>query len=444
MTPDPVLAQVLDLVLRRRHNLDNQFVFVSSPPGGGKTQLVELVASTAAQLGLQVAIANPRADQAFALVRRLRFAYPTQRLRLLVGKDRPLPVDLHAQAIPQGGGCYDVGSGNGPPLVIGTMAKLALLAASGAMRCDLLVTDEAHQVTLAEFAPLLPVVDRHLLVGDPGQLPPLVLIDAEPFAAARFRIHEPAARELLRHRPAAPHVRLSRSYRLPPDTVPFLQPLYPGMPFRASASARQRRLTLSQPGQQRDGVDRALDLVAGGASLIVLELSGKSGVGSQVDQEVARLMADVTERMVARGMAPAGGPPFTIQDIGIVDAHVASGEAVRQELEARQLPGGSPVVATPEQWQGLERPVMVVHHPLSSADPASSFSLDPGRTCVSLSRHQFGCVVIARAGVELALQAALLESGARSLGSPNRNWQGLQFQRHLWRELRRLRRIVPV
>src|SRR5215203_1350564 len=262
MNPDLVLARVLDLVLRQRHDPSNQFVFVSSPPGGGKTQLVEVVAVAACQLGLQVSVTCPRAEQVFALVRRLLHPSPTQCLRLLVGKDRPLPADLEARAIPMGGGCFDFGSGDGPLLAVATVAKLASLAASGAVTCDLLICDESYQVTLAEFAPLLPCADRFLLVGDPGQLPPLVLIDPEPFAAARFRIHEPAAHELRRHRPAAPHLRLPHTHRLPPDTVPFLQPLYLDLPFRASASALQRRLHFAQPGQQKDPVDRALDLLA--------------------------------------------------------------------------------------------------------------------------------------------------------------------------------------
>src|SRR4051794_16246497 len=155
MTPDPVLARVLDLVLRRRHDPRHQFVFVSSPPGGGKTQLVEMVAVAACQLGLQVAVACPRAEQTFGVVRRLLQAYPSQYLRLLVGKDRPLPADLGLQAIPLGGGCFDVGPSNGVPVVMGTVAKLATLAASGDVMCDLLICDEAYQVTLAEFAPLL-------------------------------------------------------------------------------------------------------------------------------------------------------------------------------------------------------------------------------------------------------------------------------------------------
>jgi hypothetical protein len=213
------------------------------------------------------------------------------------------------------------------------------------------------------------------------------------------------------------------------------------MPFRASA--RHCRLRFARPGQQGDGVDRALDLLATGASVVVLELTGSTAIGTQVDQEVAMLMADVVERMLARGMAPAGGAPFTTQDIGIVDPHVASGEAVRRELELCQLPGGSPLVGTPEVWQGLERPLIITHHPLSGVGSVSAFSLDPGRLCVAISRHLYGCVIVARAGMEVALLEHPYDSGARPLGSDDRLRRGMQLHLQFLRDLRQLGRIIP-
>src|SRR4051794_17709322 len=107
----------------------------------------------------------------------------------------------------------------------------------------------------------------------------------------------------------------------------------------------------------------------------------------------------MAERMLQRGMA-SQGIPCGAADLGVVDPHVASGTAVRQELAVRQR---DPVpAATPEVWQGQERPLMIVHHPLRGVDPRA-FALDPGRTCVSLSRHQYGCVIVTRAGIEDAL-----------------------------------------
>ena len=144
------------------------------------------------------------------------------------------------------------------------------------------------------------------------------------------------------------------------------------------------------------------------------------------------------------GIAPVGGAPFTTQDIGIVDPHVVSGEAVRRELESRQLLGGSPVVGTPEVWQGLERPLIIAHHPLSGTEPASAFSLDPGRLCVSVSRHLYGCVLVGRGGIEEALEDHPRDSGSRPLGSNDRVWLGRQSHLQLMRDLHRRGRVVSV
>lgn len=443
MSQDPVLAHVLDLVLRERHDPRHQVVVVSSPPGGGKTSLIEVVAIAASRLGLQVAIACPRAEQAFALTRRLRDAAPSQPVRLVVGSDRPLPADLQAEVIPLGQGRYDLGPPAGPPLVVGTVAKLGYLATSDRISCDLLMCDEAFQIALADLVPLLSCSPRFLLVGDPGQLPPLVLIDAAAFAAARFRVHEPAAQELLRHRPATPHLRLPATYRLPPDTIPYLLPLYPGFPFRAVRTSGQCRLTFTRPGRVRDALDRVLDLLGNGVSLVCLELPRGQRGGVQLDQEAAALIADVAERMLSRGLTSGQGKRFTAGDIGVIDPHVASGAAIRQELVTRHV-GAEIHVATPEVWQGQERPLTIVHHPLNGAEPGSAFALDPGRSCVALSRHQHACVVVTRAGVEDVLEEAMLDPGTRPLGAPDRLWQGLQVQRGFWQELRRQGRIVPV
>jgi hypothetical protein len=53
-------------------------------------------------------------------------------------------------------------------------------------------------------------------------------------------------------------------------------------------------------------------------------------------------------------------------------------------------------VDTPERWQGLERKVMVVVHPLSGVVSPSGFDLGTGRLCVMASRHRAGLVVVSR------------------------------------------------
>jgi hypothetical protein len=53
-------------------------------------------------------------------------------------------------------------------------------------------------------------------------------------------------------------------------------------------------------------------------------------------------------------------------------------------------------IDTPERWQGLERKVMIVVHPLSGVIQPSEFDLATGRLCVMASRHQISLVVVTR------------------------------------------------
>jgi len=77
-------------------------------------------------------------------------------------------------------------------------------------------------------------------------------------------------------------------------------------------------------------------------------------------------------------------------------AHVSQVNAVRDRLPDA-LAGV--FVETANRFQGLERPVMLVHHPLSGRTDAAEFHLDAGRLCVMLSRHRIACFILAREGI---------------------------------------------
>ena len=131
---DPV-TRVLELTVRDRHEPSNQFVIVAAPPGGGKTTLVETVACSACSSGLRVGVACPRASQAFDLARRLRRSMPEGGIRLRVGRNHPVPADLRGLA--RGGpGGPGSGPGTANPVDIGTVQKLAYLAACGDLAWD--------------------------------------------------------------------------------------------------------------------------------------------------------------------------------------------------------------------------------------------------------------------------------------------------------------------
>jgi hypothetical protein len=75
-------------------------------------------------------------------------------------------------------------------------------------------------------------------------------------------------------------------------------------------------------------------------------------------------------------------------------------------------------IDTPERWQGLERKVMVVVHPLSGVVNPSEFDLETGRLCVMASRHQISLVVVSRDHLQGTLAAHLPVAG-QAVGRPD-------------------------
>jgi AAA domain len=418
-------------------------LIVDSPPGAGKTYLIESVVAVAVQhLGLRVAAVAPRAEQTYDLARRLIGSFDPMPIQMLLAAGRTLPSDLV-----QSGRITQVTSDTrtllpGAGVTISTVDKLLFAVAQQPALFDLLICDEAYQVTFAALAPLFELAPRALLVGDPGQLPPLVTVDIEPFEAARYRMHWAAPRELLRRLPQTPVVQLPASRRLPQDTIELVQPaFYSHLPFASAAGLMERRLRLSTAGTG-DAIDRALDLLGARATLVGVLLPPADLAPDEVDEEVAAVMAEISVRLLDRQATWDGVRQLTASDIGGIDTRVASGAAVRRALRLRGVSADMCKVDTPEIWQGQERPLIVVKHPLSGQGRIDSFALEPGRWCVMLSRHQLGCVIVGRDGIGETLAAHRHDCGARALGGANTEWNGWQAHRTIWERLEQEGRLI--
>jgi hypothetical protein len=440
-----IRERVLDLVLRE----GCRAVVVESPPGAGKTGLVESVAAAAVRLGrLRVAIVAPRAAQTYDLVRRLLRDYQLMPVQQLVSKDRILPSDLlteshanrHYRIVTAASGLI-----YGPGVMVSTASKLfsATRDFSGT-EFDLLICDEAYQLRYKDFAPLLGIARQVLLVGDPGQLPPLNRASTARFEGAPHHVHWPVPVELLRRLPDLPKLQLPATYRLPQDTVDLVQPaFYREMRFESMAGREDRRVSYAASGMHT-AIDRALNLLADGASVVGLILPARDLPGNHVDDGVAAAAADTVHRLLERGATWVGTGQIRPCDVGCVDAHVASGAATRRQLRSRGLPPDEVMVDTPEIWQGLQRPIMIVKHPLSAEARLDEFSLEPGRMCVALSRHLLGCVVVARDGVGEVLNRHNHDCADVPLGAHDAEWAGWNAHHSIWTRLERLGRLVRV
>ena len=144
--------------------------------------------------------------------------------------------------------------------------------------------------------------------------------------------------------------------------------------------------------------DAALDGVATGASIVMVELPPQ--ITGEADRELAEELVVSILRLLRRGprMSDDGRVrKVTPADIGVVCAHVSQVNAVRERLGA----GLSDVfVETANRFQGIERPFMFVHHPLSGRSDATAFHLDAGRLCVMLPAIGSGAgFLVARASL---------------------------------------------
>jgi hypothetical protein len=429
--------EVLDAVLRRGEPL----VLVKSPPGAGKTRLVETVTAAGVHHGdLRVAVVTPRAEQSYDFVRRLFPAVPI-RVELLQASKRRPPGDL--VNLLGGNIVRDPRSlARGAGVVVGTAAKFGVsLEALGNDAFDLVICDEAYQLPYRDFAILAALSQQHLLVGDPGQLPPLVRADVARFEAARHHVHWPAPQELLRRHSGVPVIELPATRRLPQDSVHFVQPaFYPDLPFVSAVDPATRSISFVAAGLGTP-IDRALDLLADGATTVCLVLPASDVPIDRVDEELALVAGNVVHRMLERGIHDGQGQPIAEGDVGGADAHVASGEAIRRELRRRAI-GPATMVETPEIWQGLQRDVMVVKHPLSGVTRFGDFGLEPGRWCVMLSRHRRACVIVTRDGVGDLLDRHQHDCASRAMGVANAAWKGWRAHSMLWQRLDELGRLV--
>jgi hypothetical protein len=99
------------------------------------------------------------------------------------------------------------------------------------------------------------------------------------------------------------------------------------------------------------------------------------------------------------------------------------------------------MVDTPERWQGLERPVMILVHPLSGVLRPTSFDLETGRLCVMASRHTCGAVILTRDHVAETL-ASCIPSATQPVGRPDVSGRGLFDNLSFWSSLQKSGQVL--
>jgi hypothetical protein len=425
-----VLQAVLEHVQAQR-----PLLVLKAPPGSGKTYVTLRAVALARHMQMSVAVATQTNAQADDFCRRMATEFPTiPVIRFASGS--ATPVDLGAsvswiQATKE--------LPHEPALVVSTTAKWSLVEVP--QPYDYLFVDEAWQMAWADFMLLSQVAPRFVLVGDPGQIPPVVTIDVSRWQTSRRPPHQPAPQVILRDN-TLPCVSLSLpvTTRLPHDTAQLLQSFY-DFSFDAWSDPNERRVEVkgAKPGSSR-GADGAIDLLTTGSVSLLTVPTPDSGPPLEEDLEVAEQAAEVVRRLLARKASVLFEGKVTRlrpEDIGVSASHRVMNSRMTDALGAL---AGEVRVDTPERWQGLERKVMVVVHPLSSVLDPSTFDLATGRLCVMASRHQVGLVLVSRDHLGDTL-AEFLPIADQAVGLPDESGRGHAQNLAVWRWLEQQARI---
>lgn len=439
MTAKDVLQTRRNAVLQRvlgHVEANASLLVLKAPPGSGKTFVTLRAVALARHLGRRVAVATQTNAQAEDFCARMAKEFPrfaVHRWASAGRRERPLgdSVTWHRGRELPAGAC----------VVVATSAKWGTSDLDGQEPFDVLFIDEAWQLCWADFMLFGAVASRFVLVGDPGQIPPVVPIDVSRWQTSRRPPHVPSPDVILRDRTLpAVRVELPVSTRLPHDTVALVRAFY-DFDFESWAAPGERRLVLPAGNVSGDALDAVLAKLTEGSTALLALPTPEGGPPMEEDLDVARAAAAVVRRALERNasvVTEKGPAPLRPEDIGVSATHRVMNTRITDALGDL---AGRVRVDTPERWQGLERALMVVVHPLSGVTQPSVFDLATGRLCVMASRHSVGLVIVSRDHVGETLERTLPRA-EQCLGQRDEAGRGRAQHRAVWEHLHARGRVV--
>ncbi|MHB8318072.1 MAG: AAA domain-containing protein [Acidimicrobiales bacterium] len=354
LVPGSVTAKVIARIWR-----GGELTVVDSPPGAGKTALVvTAVAHLAMRAGMKVLIGTPTRAQGAALLARLHQEMPMKYLESGINDALVLP------------GIPEQGSNRECRVRVSTLAKCKLTKDRNDF--DVFVVDEAYQATNAIVSAAASGVHQVLMVGDPGQIGPVVTVDTSIWRGMKNAPHL-SAPEALGEYTDTERMHLAQSWRLGPVSTAAIAPVYP-FPFSSANVARSATLGDGTSVNEIEAIEvphaeTVDDLVA--LSTVVNRVRDLAGGQLSLANSFT---GEVEQREVRES------------DIAIIVSRNSQVSIATGLLQQYGLSGVS--IGTADRLQGDEWPIVIALDPmLGSSDEQSEHNLSVGRLCVMASRH---------------------------------------------------------
>ena len=248
-------------------------------------------------------------------------------------------------------------------------------------KLDVLVIDEAGQMSLANVLAVSQAARSVILLGDPQQL-------EQPLKGTH---PDGAASSVLQHV-------LGEHQTLPPERGLFIaetRRLAPAICAFTSELFYEGRLR-SHPGLERQALNGPDGLTGAGLWFIPVVHDGNQNVSLEEVDVVARLVARLIETGSTWVDASGETHALTLDDILIVAPYNAQVYAIRSALEARGYAGAR--AGTVDRFQGQQAPVVLYSLTTSSAEDAPrgmEFLYSLNRLNVATSRARCAAIVIA-------------------------------------------------
>ena len=420
-----------------------RLAIVEAPPGSGKTFMLLRVLSSLADVGWRVAVAAQTNKQADDISRQLAgfpgycgasvVRFTSKNYIPSIAMPHNVRLIEKTDELP-----------TGPQVIISTSAKWGFVGE--VEEFDLLAVDEAWQMNWATLMQCGNLAGRYLLIGDPGQIPPVTTVNVNRWGTSDRAPHKAAPIVALsdtQFEETRFHGKLPACRRLPAEAVPFVKMFY-DFDFDAYAE-NQERAFVAPTTDSTGGINDVLGKLSDLKPVVATIPTPTDGPPASVDIELARTISKIADALITEGIqirTKEGGALSQVSqaDIGVTSTHRAMNGAIRKALGPKL---SQVVVDTPERWQGLEKPIMIAVHPLSGVTEPSEFDLETGRLCVMTSRQTAGLILVTRDHVGETI-VNTIPAATQAPGEPDRTGRGRRAHLEFWEMVEQNGRLVSL